>query len=422
MCPDVCGSLVGIMAKFYASGDAEQAFDTWGGHHGWNRSGTRPVAYARRRAGGGVVFLRTSDDLTRRTLDVDSFQGLLDNLALARKVRGIAVTDARSTVLFSTDREQIGSRWLDPPPEAQLLMVSEPFPLGGDTPGTIRIALTTDDARQVLGTAGRNLSVLTLAASLVGVAGLLSVFSIERRHHARAETLREALHQHDRLADLGRMTATVAHEIRNPLNALGLTAQRLARMSSVDGSRDDVQELSSLVRQEVARLDRTVDAFLNLAKPPPTSRIAFDLNELARAVAGLYAAEAEQSGVRLLHEPSPEPLEMDGDPDRLHQALSNLVRNAIESSPRAGSVRTTARKEGTIAVLRVEDTGQGFSVDALEHATAAFFTTKTQGMGLGLTLADRVAKDHGGALAMGNTERGGAWVELRIPLRGEPHR
>jgi signal transduction histidine kinase len=351
----------------------------------------------------------------RRTLDVESFQGLLDNLALTRKVHGIAVTDADGVVVFSTERDQIGSPWRDPPSDANLLMVNDRFPLGTGADGTLRIALTTDDARQVLAAARRNLTVLSTAASLIGVIGLLSVFGVERRHQARVDAMQDALHQQERLADLGRMAATVAHEIRNPLNALGLTAQRLERRASGEGDPSDVHELSGLMRQEIDRLDRTVETFLNLARPASTTRRLTDLNEICGSVVSLYHAEAESLGVTLSHKPAPESLPAHVDPDQVHQAVSNLIRNAMDATPRGGVIVIGARNMGNAAVLWVEDGGPGFSPEALEQATDAFYSTKARGMGLGLTFADRVARDHGGTLMVSNRAKG-AVVELHIAL------
>jgi len=114
MCPEVCGPLVGLMSQFYGS-ESRSGPSTSGGGATGGIVRAEPRCYARRRQGGGVVFLRTSPDLVRRTLDVESFQGLLDNLALTRKVHGIAVTDADGVVVFSTERDQIGSPWRDPP-------------------------------------------------------------------------------------------------------------------------------------------------------------------------------------------------------------------------------------------------------------------------------------------------------------------
>lgn len=412
MCPDVCGPLAALMRDFYAAGEHERAFDTWRWHHGASRAGSPPIAYARRREKGGVIFLRATPDLTRRMLDVESFQDLLDNLALARKVHSIAVTTQGGEVLFSTQRSQIGAPWRPPPADARLLTVTEPFPLDRDAMGTLRIVLTTEDARAVLRTASRNLAILTVAASLVGVAGLVAVFGVERHHQARVHAMREALHQQERLADLGRMAATVAHEIRNPLNAMGLTAQRLARLPG-DGHGAEVAELAGIIRQEVARLDRTVESFLNLARAPSAARTVVSLDQIARSVRSLYESEAHDKGVKLEYDPGEAAVE--GDADRLHQAVSNLVRNAIDASGVGKTVRILLAAEEALAVLRVEDEGPGFPPGMLDHTAGAFFTTKTRGMGLGLMLADRVAREHGGSLRIGQRDPG-AFAELRIPL------
>lgn len=412
-CPEACGPLIGLLAQMKRSGDKDRAFDMWRWHHGWRRTGPAPVGYARRRSFGGFVFLRASPDLTRRTLDFESFQSLLENLALTKKVRDIALTDAQGLILFATDRGRIGTAWEAPDPGARLLVVSEPFPMGTDGAGTLHIALTTEDARQILSTARRNLIVLSAAASMIGVSGLLAVFTMERRHRTRMDAMRDSLYQQERLADLGRMAAGVAHEIRNPLNSLGLMAQRLSRATGQ--GEGNVEELSVLMRREIARLDRTVETIVDLARAPSSTKKTVDLRDLLERVVMLYRSEAEDRGINVALDSSAS-VSIGADADRLHQAVGNLVRNALAAAPTGSTVAIALEMRHGFACITVKDSGAGFSEEARTKGIEAFYSTKQRGLGLGLTLARRVAQDHGGSLHVANREEGGAMVQIRLPL------
>ncbi len=412
-CPEACGPLIGLLAQLERSGETDRAFDLWRWRHGWRRPEPSPVGYARRRVRGGFVFLRASPDLTRRTLDVESFQALLENLSLTKKVREVALTDDEGVILFANDRSRIGTLWQEPDPANRFLVVREPFPMGVEGTGTLWIVLTTDDARQILSTTKRNLSVLSMAASAVGMIGVLAVFALERRHRARVEAMRDALHAQERLADLGRMAAGVAHEIRNPLNALGLMAQRIARTSH--GNDPSLGEMARLMRQEIARLDRTVEAITAMARPSAGPRGPVDLVELVHGIAALYESEASERGVRIVTK-GDAPVYVEGNPDRLHQALGNLVRNAIDVAPPGTEVTLSVDTGDGRATLVVEDEGPGFSPEVLSKALDAFYSTKPRGLGLGLTLASQVVHEHGGTLRLLNRQCGGGRVEVLLPI------
>jgi signal transduction histidine kinase len=219
----------------------------------------------------------------------------------------------------------------------------------------------------------------------------------------------------EQLAGLGALSAGLAHEIRNPLNAaqlqLMLVERRLAQGD--DGARRQAAtDAASLVRVELERLAGLVQDFLSFARPSELRRTDCDLQETVRTVVQLLAPDAAAAGTRLSHETSG-PLQGRYDEDRIKQVLLNLARNALEACGRDGAVRILLRQEDSEAVLEVEDTGPGVPPDL--DVFAPFATSKDRGTGLGLPIVQRIVIDHGGDVTF--ARRGDRTVfAVRLPL------
>lgn len=229
--------------------------------------------------------------------------------------------------------------------------------------------------------------------------------------------LEAALRRRERLAAMGELAAGVAHEVRNPLNAIGLIAQRLEREFAPAADREEYLGLARTVRGEVERVDRIVAQFLRFARPPALVLGEVDLESVVEDAVRVVEPRARQKGlgverafgaagrVRL-------------DREQVVQALLNLLNNAVEATGE-GRVRVTTRPgEGWVEV-EVEDTGQGILPDDLERIFDLYFTTKPEGTGLGLSLVQRIAAEHGGRVEVRSQPRQGAAFRMRLP-RGGP--
>jgi signal transduction histidine kinase len=193
------------------------------------------------------------------------------------------------------------------------------------------------------------------------------------------------------------MAAGLAHEIRNPLNAahlqLTLLERRLGRASP---DVDKAREAAQLAAGEVRRLGALVGEFLDFAKPQPLRRARADLAQTAEVIASLLTPEAAAAGVDLVLERHG-PVLTEFDDEKMKQVVHNLVRNAIEATGEAGTVRIRVAARGGEAVLEVEDDGPGLpSPDA--PVFEPFYTTKESGTGLGLAIVHRIVSDHLGTV------------------------
>lgn len=217
----------------------------------------------------------------------------------------------------------------------------------------------------------------------------------------------------EHLAVVGELTAGLAHEIRNPLNSALLELKVLGRRL---GRTEDSAGLASVetIRGELDRLERLLADFLWFARPRAADRLPGDVSEPALAVARMVSAEAEERGVRVVTEIAEGLPRVPMDEDRLRQAVFNLVRNAFEALGRGGTITLRVRSIGREIELAVEDDGPGIQGDP-SRVFLPFHTTKSGGTGLGLTITQRIAADHGGELRV-ESRPGRTVFTLSIPV------
>ncbi|MCP3058363.1 ATP-binding protein [Myxococcus sp. K38C18041901] len=224
------------------------------------------------------------------------------------------------------------------------------------------------------------------------------------------EVMRGALESRDR--QLKMMLAGVAHEVRNPLGGIALFSGLLQEDLRA-GAHEDARTHVERIQREVAFLQRIVDDFLAFAREQPLARAPVEAPALLSIVSELSSAEAQSRGVVLDVEATPALLEADG--SLLTAALLNLVKNAVQASPSGGHVRIHgAVHEGRYAI-QVHDAGAGVPELQKERIFEPFFTTREKGTGLGLPLARKIARAHGGELHL-TSAPGDTTFTLTLPL------
>jgi signal transduction histidine kinase len=303
-----------------------------------------------------------------------------------------------------------------------VLEFTSDVPLAGAETARLRLGMRLDDVRHVeRRMALRLLASVAASSGLValafGLAGLRRRYGVLSEKHARAE---EALRRRDRLAAMGELASTVAHEVRNPLNAVGMTAQRLKReflgaAPAHGGDRAELEELLSVMTSETQRIDRIVQQFLEYARPPRLAPEPVDLGALVGDVAGRARSLAEARGVSLDVEVAAGTGTALVDPAQLRQALDNLLRNAVEATPEGGRVSLAARGEEGGHVIEVRDTGRGIEPDHLPRIFDLYFTTKANGTGVGLAVTQQIVAAHGGTIEVDSRPGAGTTMTVRLP-------
>lgn len=220
----------------------------------------------------------------------------------------------------------------------------------------------------------------------------------------------------EKLAAVGTLSAGLSHEIRNPLNSstlqLAVLERRVGRIPAQ--FQPDLLEPIKIIGQEIQRLNRLVQEFLDFARPREFAPAPLNLASLAESVRTLLGPQAEEAGVRLeclttsVHS-------VMGETDRLRQALINLVLNAIQATPAGGSVRIEVGEAGAEAYMAVEDTGPGIPSTLRPRIFEPFYTTKPNGTGLGLPIVYSIVRRHGGNLTLEDTRPRGARFVMKFP-------
>jgi len=219
---------------------------------------------------------------------------------------------------------------------------------------------------------------------------------------------------------LGRLLGRLAHEIRNPLSSLDIHVQLLeedlARLAPEN--RKPLDSRLEIIHGELHRLESIVERFLRLAGPSALDLETAEIPKIVTHVCELLRAEASTRQIEIVTQIEPSLPPVIADPVRLTQALMNLVINAVQAVGKNGRVQVSAARSATgdDLVLRIQDNGPGIPADKLEEIFDPYFTTKPEGIGLGLWIARQIAVAHGGALRTENAPVGGAIFTLSLPL------
>jgi signal transduction histidine kinase len=240
---------------------------------------------------------------------------------------------------------------------------------------------------------------------------------LERLETSRREALRA-----EQLAAVGQMAAGIAHELRNPLMAMKILVQAAAEASPpVLADRD-----LTVLEEEITRLERSTETFLDFARPPQLERRTFDLRTLISQILDLVSVRAQRQGVQLRCDvPNDRALPIQADMGQIRQVLLNLLLNALDAVPHGGliwleiEVSDSASHDGQSRpglILRVCDTGPGLPREFGAKIFEPFVGTKPSGIGLGLSICKRIVESHGGEIRAANRPEGGAVFTVSLPL------
>lgn len=236
------------------------------------------------------------------------------------------------------------------------------------------------------------------------------VEELEQKVQERTETLKRM----DRLARLGEFSASLAHEIRNPLGSLVTAAKLLP-----DATGGEEEELVGVIKRESARLDRFLADFLDFSKDAQ-SRIRMNpLHPIVqRAVEGVTRGE-ESQGVRVTYRLDPQVKEIPCDPEQLEQVFWNIALNGVQAMGNKGELVVSTRRNGRWAEVSFQDTGPGIPPDKREQIFEPFYTQRRTGTGLGLSIASRIVEAHGGFIQVTSDARSWTSFTISLPLREE---
>ncbi|QEL18085.1 sensor histidine kinase [Limnoglobus roseus] len=212
----------------------------------------------------------------------------------------------------------------------------------------------------------------------------------------------------EQLAAVGQLAAGVAHEIRNPLTSIKMLVQ-----ASLEDDESMSREDFRVVEAEVRRMERSLQTFLDFARPPKPQRKTIALQPLIEDVFELVRPRAEKQKIRL--EKALENPTLVGDAEQLRQVLVNLFLNALDAMPNGGTLKVSVQSNLPHVEIEVADTGPGIPKAIFPRLFEPFASTKDTGLGLGLVISKRIIEDHGGVVNAANRQGGGASIFIRLP-------
>jgi signal transduction histidine kinase len=395
-----------------------------GWRHPW---GMEPYLVAFKRDNGQVLLARASLERMQEAFNPAGVQTLFRTLVLGKTILMVVLADEDNIIRFASDDAWVGKPMIEL--EGQLrggpresIQVRRALETKENEPtGQLLLALATEPALRQLAQTRRSVALMGMATFAVGLAGILAIAWIQRRSLRREEGMQNAVTRSKRLAALGQMAGQVAHEIRNPLNAISLSLRSVRReleeavgtnqASAGEGYLDTAQS-------ELQRLNRIVEDFLRISRFPPIQRQTIDLNTWLGEIVTFYGGPAHEADIKIESSVPQQPMRFSLDPDQVRQAIGNLILNAIQASSQGSTIKVTLQPERRGVVIEIVDGGAGIAAEELEHVFELYHTSRPDGSGLGLPIALRIIEDHGGSLQLNSQPGHGTTARVFLPGNG----
>ena len=227
--------------------------------------------------------------------------------------------------------------------------------------------------------------------------------------------LEQQAKQAERMSELGTLAAGVAHEIRNPLNAIAIASQRLQAEYKVEEDQQGFMQLAGTIKSEIERLNSIIVEFLALARSGQMNKQPTNLKIFIDEIVQLFVNEADKLEINIRNNIASD-LNLDIDPAQMKKVIGNLIKNSMEAVNSNGKIDISAETTDARIRLIIADNGPGIDPSKMSEIFTPYFTTKESGTGLGLSISHRIVTDHDGSLLAENVEPHGARFIISLPL------
>jgi len=384
----------------------------------------------------GIIAVHANADYIvnfRKQIDV---QRQVEDLGRQADIEHVALVDNDLKVLADTDPQRINRRLDDPllkemksnqglgrkiveqPDGSRRFDVVKAVTVNGSPLGFLEIGLSLKSTEAAWQRSLRAMAVFGLGILAVGILGMGAIFYNQRGHLQKVRALEQEINRKERLSELGNMAATVAHEIRNPLNSVSMGLQRLKAEFTPTGDAEEYAHFLNLMQDEVHRLNTIVEQFLSLARPLKLNQEQIPVGEFLGEITTLMAADAHTTKVDIELKVAPNLPLLRADRNYFKQLLLNLVLNGVQAMPAGGRLSMAAIAEQEFLRLDIIDQGIGIEAENLSKIFQPYFTTKANGSGLGLAIARRIAEAHGGKIAVESRPGQGSCFRVLLPFAG----
>jgi PAS domain S-box-containing protein len=336
--------------------------------------------------------------------------GITDAVMVVSSERKILTLNDPASQLLGHSRAEVQGRPLDE-------LVSEDHPIAALVREALERGEPIGPRTSPLEVRGRKVPhslTVQMLRETNGVSGVL----VSARDLEKLSQLGSHLSYSQKLSALGRLTSGVAHEIKNPLNAMVIHVALLRQ--KLESAAPDARGHLDVLDEQIGRLDRVIQGFLKFTRPEELHLDSVPLEEVLEGVLRLISGEAEKNGIQLVADIGANLPPVHGDRELLQQAFLNLMLNAKEAMPDGGTLRVaTKRSTDRHVEIEIEDSGVGIPAAELPRIFDLYFTTKEGGSGIGLSLVYRIVQLHDGEVEVHSTPKGGTRFTIKLPeVRG----
>ena len=303
----------------------------------------------------------------------------------------------------------------------ELLEITVPVRLDKKIAGFARLGLNRESSDKILRENRNRMIIAMIFIMAIGILSMFALYHSQKRYSLRMEEMGRRLQQAEKLSALGQLAAGVAHEIRNPLNAISMASQRISREYSPDEEekKKGFKYITGIISEEIKRLNRIVEEFVIFSR---SRRLKFSNHSVTYVLERITGLIREEANLRKIDIKTvwkdDDSLIIPIDVDKLRQAFYNIFKNAMEAIPGRGTITISAEPDGRGMIsIKISDTGCGLTPDEIDHIFNPEYTTKEKGLGLGLSLVHEIIRGHGGEIHVESEVGSGTTFDILLPMK-----